>query len=235
MIAAEAEGTEFRLWIVSAIAVIALHAAGAFVLVRWHEPIIGDDGTTAIVVDLAPFTSPPSESREDIAPGPVQQQSASATQPQPPTAEKEIEEKTEPQSHTPNPDVVLPLKQVKPPDLRKKQEMPPAPETTAPPPLRTSAAQVSSWYRKVAAQVERHKGYPATAGVRHETGVAEVAFTIDRLGAVVESRVAHTSGFAALDQEAIATVKRAQPFPQPPPHLLGATFEFTVPIRFRIR
>jgi protein TonB len=51
----------------------------------------------------------------------------------------------------------------------------------------------------------------------------------------VVSRIVRTSGFAALDQETIDTVRRAQPFPPPPPNLPGETFDFTVPIRFNIR
>jgi protein TonB len=83
--------------------------------------------------------------------------------------------------------------------------------------------------------VERHKGYPASARTRHETGTAELAFTLDRNGKVVASRIVRTSGSAALDQETIDTVRRAQPFPPPPQNLSGETFDFTVPIRFNIR
>ncbi|MGA9081797.1 MAG: energy transducer TonB, partial [Pseudolabrys sp.] len=82
---------------------------------------------------------------------------------------------------------------------------------------------------------ERHKNYPAPAQVRHETGVTTVAFTIDREGKVVASRVIRSSGFASLDQETIATVQRAAPFPPPPANLPGQTFDFTVPIQFNLR
>jgi protein TonB len=66
-------------------------------------------------------------------------------------------------------------------------------------------------------------------------GIAELAFTLDRNGEVVTSRVVRSSGFAALDQETIDTVQRAQPFPPPPANMPGETFDFTVPIRFNIR
>jgi len=49
------------------------------------------------------------------------------------------------------------------------------------------------------------------------------------------SRIVKSSGFSALDQETMATVRRAQPFPPPPASLQGATFDFTLPIGFRIR
>jgi protein TonB len=234
MIAAAMVGTDLRLWIASAAMVLALHVAGVSLLARWHEPLMGDEATAAIVVDLTPFTSPENESRDDIAPGPVQQQSDPAPEPQPPEPNKKVEERIEPLLPAPNPEIVLPPEPVRPPEPPKEQTAPPA-EATAPPPPRPSAAQVSSWHRKIATQVERHKGYPTAARARHETGIMELVFTIDRQGTVVASRIARSSGFAALDREALATVRRAQPFPPPPPNLPGTTFEFTVPIRFKVR
>jgi protein TonB len=84
-------------------------------------------------------------------------------------------------------------------------------------------------------KIERHKGYPAAAQARHETGVVQIAFTIDRQGKVITSRIARSSRSAALDQETIDTLRRAQPFPLPPANMPGDTFEFTVPIRFKVR
>jgi VIT1/CCC1 family predicted Fe2+/Mn2+ transporter len=48
--------------------VIGIHAALALTLTRWHEPLAGDEGTEAIIVDLAPFTAPPTENKIDLAP-----------------------------------------------------------------------------------------------------------------------------------------------------------------------
>ena len=133
----------------------------------------------------------------------------------------------------PDAEVKLP-DEVKQPEKPKEDVTPPVPETTSPPRPKPSAAQVASWYRKIAQQVERHKGYPPSARARHETGTAELAFTLDRSGKVVTSRLVRTSGSAALDQETMDTVRRAQPFPSPPANMPGETFEFTVPIRFNI-
>jgi protein TonB len=234
VIAAAENGFEIPRWVLSAAVVIGLHAALAIMLTRWHEPVEADEGTDAIVVDLTPFTAPPSETKDDLAPGPVQQQSEAVPEAEPPKLEEKPEEKPElpPQ---PDADVVLPADPIRPPDQPQAPPSPPVPETTAPPRPKPSAAQMASWNRKIALQVERHKGYPAAARARHETGTAELAFTIDRQGMVVASRVVRTSGFATLDQETIDTVKRAQPFPPPPQNVPGQTFEFTIPIRFNIR
>jgi protein TonB len=234
MIATVAHSYDLRRWVLSAAVVVGLHAALGVMLTRWHEHVTGDEGSEAIVVDLAPFTGPLTESKNDLAPGPEQQQSTAAPDVQPPKPEEKPQENIERPPVLPDADVQLPL-EVKPPDKPVEQPSPPVPQATSPPRPRPSAAQVASWHRRIALQVERHKGYPASARARHETGTAELAFTLDRTGKVVASRVVRTSGFAALDQETIDTVRRAAPFPPPPENLSGETFDFTVPIRFNIR
>jgi protein TonB len=183
-------------------------------------------------VDLAPVVAPPTESRNDLAPAPEQQQSKAVQDVQQP--EQTPQEKIVPPPPVPDAEVKIP-EEVKPAEKPKEEPTPPVPETTSPPRPRPSAAQAASWHRRIAQQVERHKGYPASARARHETGTAELAFTLDRNGKVVTSRIVRTSGSAALDQETIDTVRRAQPFSPPPPNMPGETFEFTVPIRFNIR
>lgn len=231
MIAAATDTHDLHRWILSTAIVIGIHAALALTLTHWHEPLSGDEGTEAIVVDLAPFTAPPTDSKSDLAPGPEQQQSLAASDSQASKPKEKPQEKIEP---SPEADVQLPAEAVKPPDRQIEQPHLAIPETSPPKPS-PSAAQVASWHRKIALQVERHKDYPPLARARHETGTAELAFTIDRKGSVLASRVVRTSGVAALDQETIETVRRAQPFPPPPANMPGESFEFTVPIRFNIR
>jgi protein TonB len=108
--------------------------------------------------------------------------------------------------------------------------------TTAPQRQRTaSVTVVNSWHSRIVGLIERNKAYPPAAQARGETGVVQLAFSIDRQGRVLASQVVRSSGHAALDQETLATVRRAQPFPPPPADLPGAKFDFTVPVRFNIR
>ena len=225
---------EVRRWAFSGAVVITVHLGLVAILTSWHERVTGDEGTEAIVVDLAPFTGPTTETKNDLAPGPEQQQSMSTPDSQLPKPEEKPQEKMEIPPVVPEADVQLPT-DVKPSEQPKEEPTPPVPQATAPPRPRPTAAQVASWHRQIALQVERHKGYPASARARHETGTAQLAFTLDRNGKVLASRVVRTSGFASLDQETIDTVQRAQPFPPPPTNLPGETFDFTVPIRFNIR
>ena len=233
MSAMTADRYDLPRWALSAAIVVGLHAAFVMMLMKWQQPITGDEGTEAIIVDLAPYTGPQTDSRNDLAPGPERQQSKSVPDAQPPKVEETPLQKIEPPPVR-DADVQLPA-EAKPPEKPTEQPTPPVPETTSPPRPRPSAAQVASWHRRIALQVERHKGYPASARARHETGIAELAFTLDRSGKVLTSRVIRSSGFAALDQETIETVRRAQPFPPPPANMPGETFDFTVPIRFNIR
>jgi len=107
-----------------------------------------------------------------------------------------------------------------------------APSQGMPSPASRQAAL--SWNAAISAALERSKRYPADAKSRNEQGTAVVAFSINRSGQVLSSRIARTSGYPALDQETLATVARASLPPAPPEHP-GAHFSFSVPIRFNIR
>jgi protein TonB len=65
--------------------------------------------------------------------------------------------------------------------------------------------------------------------------VAQLAFSIDREGHVLSSRIVTGSGFPALDEETLALVQRAEPFSAPPPEVSGSEIKFVVPVRFSIR
>jgi protein TonB len=47
--------------------------------------------------------------------------------------------------------------------------------------------------------------------------------------------VAESSGSSALDAEALATLRRANPLPAPPVKAADATFYLVLPVHFRIR
>jgi protein TonB len=100
-------------------------------------------------------------------------------------------------------------------------------------PSETRSNAIPTWRSSIAALLERNKRYPADA--RNDRGVAQVAFSLDRRGRVVSSRLLATSGSAALDREALEMIKRAQPFPPPPAALAGAEVSLTVPVRFNMR
>jgi protein TonB len=90
----------------------------------------------------------------------------------------------------------------------------------------------ADYHGLVAAHLARHKQYPTESRARREEGTASIAFTIDGSGRVTSVRLARTSGVAALDQESVAMVRRASPFPAPPD---SRSMSFTVPVSFHFR
>jgi len=208
--------------------------------------------------DLAPGpvmqqadASPPPEPakqetvQEPIAPTPLQEK---------PEVEAPPEQKTQPAPSKPEPTKITPEPKpapVKPSVVRveakKPTEAPPAPRSTAAPRAErqapaasaisagASAAVIASYNQLVAAHLQRFKQYPPGAKAAGEQGTARLSFSLGRGGQVLGSRLAGSSGHAALDGETLAMVRRAQPFPGFPPEMKQASMSFNVPVQFSIR
>lgn len=82
----------------------------------------------------------------------------------------------------------------------------------------------------VAAHLSRYKQMPPGLSVGTQ-GVVTVSFVIGGGGSVTSVRLVRGSGVPSFDQEAMAMVRRASPFPPPP---LGRS-ENTVPVGFTVR
>ena len=211
-------------------------------------------------MDLAPGpvmqqadASPPPEPakpqivEEQIAPTPLQEK---------PEVEAPPEQKTQPTPSKlePEPAKIVPERKpapVKPKVVRveakKPTEAPPAPRTTAAPRAErqapaasaisagASAAVMASYNQLVAAHLQRFKQYPPAAKAAGEQGTARLSFSLGRGGQVLGSRLAGSSGHAALDGETLAMVRRAQPFPGFPPEMKQGSMSFNVPVQFSIR
>ena len=81
--------------------------------------------------------------------------------------------------------------------------------------------------------IKRHLRYPARAERRGQAGRAEVILTIDRQGRLLDSRIVRGSGNAELDEEALAVLKRAEPFFRlPPPSARGDRLDLNVTVNF---
>lgn len=85
----------------------------------------------------------------------------------------------------------------------------------------------ASWAAQVSAHLNRFKRYPPAA--RGSSGRPSVRFTLNGSGRVTSVSLSRSSGNSALDQEALATVRRASPFPRPPD---GNGASFSVPVNF---
>jgi len=206
---------ELNRWIVCGTIVLCTHAAVVASLMRWHEPVgEGDFGNDVILLELRP---------EQVQAEPTPEKPA-----------EQVEQKPDllPQQQS---DVMLtsraPVPQVEP---APQEPLPPAPVTSAAQAARARAA-IASWHSEISRLIEHNKRYPEGARTRRQEGVAELFFSIDRQGRVLTSRIVTSSGFAALDEEALAVVQRIQPFPPPPLEVADDEIKFQVPIRFGLR
>jgi protein TonB len=62
-----------------------------------------------------------------------------------------------------------------------------------------------------------------------------VRFRMDRSGKVLSYSLVRSSGFDALDKEALAMIERAQPLPALPPEIPGDAKEIVLPAQFLMR
>jgi protein TonB len=66
-------------------------------------------------------------------------------------------------------------------------------------------------------------------------GVATVHFILAPDGRVLSSRLGKSSGHVILDDEVMAMLKRASPFPDRPKNVRQDNLSLTVPIQFSLR
>jgi periplasmic protein TonB len=97
-------------------------------------------------------------------------------------------------------------------------------------PWYAQADSVREWEKQIFDRLASQRRFPPEA--RGQSGAAKVAFTIDRSGNLISEKLVQSTGSPLLDAEAIAMVKRAQPFPAPPPEVGEDRPKFELPIVF---
>jgi protein TonB len=240
----DAERHEGFRWTAAALVVVGLHVLGAIILRGWQIPVVPAElAPAAIMIDLEP------------APVPMPQAVAMPEEPPPP--EPEIVAPPPPPPEI-VPEVVLPPVVPKPKPVERKRvehkriervvpvpapaAASPAPPAEAPavpvPPTPAPAAAADAmtrFQRLLSSHLEREKRYPRLSQQRGEQGTVMLRFTMNRDGKVLTARIERGSGFAALDQEVLALIERAQPLPVFPAEITAAQLELVVPVQFSMR
>jgi protein TonB len=243
------DASDLKRWTFSSLAVLTMYSALAASLATWQRPDDLDpaEPAGAVVVDLAPLSAAPSTTPTDIPPGPEQVMSEARPEAKPEVAQPDDAPEL-PQAA--NPEAVVDARTRALPDAAPEQQA--AAATSAPPavseriapvaaapiqgqPSQKDSQAVATWRSQIQALVERNKRYPEAARSRRDQGIAQVRFTLDRNGIVGEARVIQSSGSDALDGEAVALLKRAQPFPAPPDTVAGDVVVVKLPIRFTVK
>jgi len=91
-----------------------------------------------------------------------------------------------------------------------------------------------TYHSSFARHLGGHLKYPVRSKLLNEEGNVLVRILIMRDGALVSADIEKSSGFAALGEEALAVVWRAQPFPPPPIVIPGDLITLFMPIEFHV-
>ncbi|WP_371422643.1 TonB family protein [Tardiphaga sp.] len=206
--------------------VYALMAVGLFLSFEVSTPL--PKPSAPLVVTLLPLASPPeTPPKPKQAPKPVEKHESLPTPP-----------RVEPVEHTllPLPAISTPPPSptVKPADPAPPQPDTAAPKTaSAPPAPQVSSNAPDTWEGRVLARLEKFRRYPGGARSARQQGVVYIRFRINRDGHVLTSSLVRSSGFPALDQAALETLRRADPLPKIPADRPDE-IELSVPVEFYV-
>jgi protein TonB len=227
----------------SVAAALLLHAVALTALIVLPpRPLDEDKAPQAEVVTLL-FEPPAAEEPAETPPPDAQ--------PEPPPAATVVPpELPPPPPEPPTPETVIPVPDIPPPPPAVAKPRPPRrrPATPAPtaephassaeprPPVAAAPSEdiIGPYRNSLAAHLRPYQHYPLLARSRHEEGLVIVHVTIQRDGHIAAMSIEHGSGFEALDREALATLKRADPLPPVPAGVPGTTMELSFPLRFQM-
>jgi protein TonB len=153
-----------------------------------------------------------------------------------PVVEK-IEPVVEQPTLAPPPDViaVAPKAEVTPPAHTVQTPVPVKPEPTPPTVNQADIDDARGRYGNALWNaISKHKKYPKIAQMRGWEGEATVELLLDGSGKIKSKKIIQSSGYEALDKQALEMVEKAQPFPTPPEALRGNNFTITVPVPFKL-
>jgi periplasmic protein TonB len=246
-----------RLWILAAVAALALHLGGAALAIAHLQADDGLDGLGASGAEFAVEMASPKVLDDDLPPGP----DADQMQETPPIPEQQAEVKeTDLEKARPveaeDPDRLVTTTDSKKPKeddpkiaavQQQAMDETPASEATsrkmldanAPDAEKAKAPNIgigkdkqqltAKWGQKISAYFKLHKRYPEN---RSTDARVKVNIVLNRRGNVVSVDVLESSGDAAFDQAAVSTVRRSDPVPKPPADLTDDTFNFEIDFIF---
>lgn len=252
------QNTSQRLWVMAAIAALALHIGGAAWALSHLASDEPDDSLGAPAIEIGLELTSPRHEATDLPAGPDSDASVAS----PALAEQKAEPKeTELPKDTPtetdDPDrVVTPNDAKKPVEDDTKvatvqtqaSEESAAAEATATPSLDNAPVGPRSvapaegtgknlqrvkatWVEKLVAHLDKHLIYPQERD--NKAAKITLGLELDRMGHVVSASIVEGSGDPAFDRAALAMLRRSDPVPKPPPVVADEGLKFTMPVIFK--
>jgi len=246
-----------RLWILAALAALALHLGGAALAVTHLRTNGRYDGLGASGAEFAVEMVSPKVPDDDLPPGP-DTEAVKASQERPDQT-AEVKNTNLPKARpteAEDPDrIVTPNDSKKPKEEEPKvvavqteaaEEVPNQIETSrrmlderAPEADKARAPNVgigkdkqkltADWGRKISAYFELHKRYPKN---KSKSTKVKMSLVLNRRGNVVSVDVAESSGDPAFDNAAVSMIRRSDPVPRPPAGLTDDQFDFSLDVNF---
>ena len=228
-------------WWTSLWLVLAFHAAmiGAWVWRTDSPPLQISAPPDAVMVELAPLPEAPASPPVALPPGPSQREQQQARQSVPPPLALPPERAGDVTRTPPS----APITDTEPADAANVAQSTAPPSVQAPDSERSAAATTVAgrrdatqvtWQSLLLGRLQQFRRYPRQAERLRQQGTAFVRFSVDHAGAPSAIHLAQSSGHPLLDEETLATVKRAAPLPPPPAGLGGGSVEVMVPVEFVI-
>ena len=246
-----------RLWILAAVAALALHLGGAALAVAHLRADDGLDGLGASGAEFAVEMASPKVPDDELPPGPDADQMQAT--PEVPEQQAEVKETDLPKDRpveAEDPDRIVTTTDSKKPKeddpkiaavQSQASEETPAQEASSRKTLDASAPEAdkakapnvgigkdiqkisATWGKKISAFIKLHQRYPEK---KSREAKVTVNLVLNRRGNVVSVDVVGSSGDAAFDQAAVSMVRRSDPVPQPPTELTDDTFSFDMDVIF---
>lgn len=224
-----------------------------------------DEVAGAIVMELAPIAASQRAETPETAIGPQTEEAVPTPPTTEKVEElKSLDiPQFEQSPNAPEPEVALPiakpveqleeepeeLKEVQPENLAPQQTA--ASQSMAPPQIEAKEAPtvtaqqvgdtkknsraVLTFRKSLHLHLKKHQRYPGEARSKGQKGTVVIEFAIDRSGKLTSKKLVKSSGMSLLDEEAMAAVERASPFPLPPDEEPGEVLRYSMPIQFKIR
>jgi TonB family protein len=138
-------------------------------------------------------------------------------------AEKKVikEKRVEPEEEIKKPEEVVISDEEKPEDKQENDE--------------TDDEEMFRYKDAIRQKIESYRRYPRSARKNKIEGISTVTFVVLANGATRNIKLKGSSGYSMLDEEALKTIKRAEPFPPIPESIKTGSITMEVSIVFSLR
>jgi periplasmic protein TonB len=201
------------------------------------EAVRPQDVAEAVPADAAPVEAPAADAPEVVAALPPPQETVVARAPQEKPAPKPVKppppKRAEPKPR-PSPRRAVAEQRAAPSTPRQGQASS-SREDTGGAAAAADPNVLNRYAAQLAAALRSRLRYPDAARAQGMTGVATVRFTMHRSGQVVSASLVRGTGYAPLDQAALATAAPGTSLPAAPDAVPQQRLTFVVPLRFNLR